>query len=283
MKRLTPSDLDYALNPPITCKISATEDKPIRVDPGRPGPAVPSVDDSLGTKLLPFVLSVIAGSVDIIGLLGLGGLFTAHITGNIVVLAAKLVVGQQAPLSHLISVPVFMVVLALTRLLVAGLERIAVASLVPLLLLQFLLLLAYFTVSVANGPGIDPSAAIMILAAMSGVAAMAVQNEVARVSLSGAPSTAVMTTNVTLVAIDVGEILFGRNAGNSVKARARAKHTWPAIVGFLIGCALGAACESAFGLRALVLPAGFALLALAMAMAVRVHTSKGGLNERHQN
>jgi uncharacterized membrane protein YoaK (UPF0700 family) len=39
--------------------------------------------------MLPFVLSVIAGSTDIIGFLGLNGLFTAHITGNIVVLAAR--------------------------------------------------------------------------------------------------------------------------------------------------------------------------------------------------
>jgi uncharacterized membrane protein YoaK (UPF0700 family) len=80
--------------------------------------SVPSVDDSLGTKWLPFALSMVAGSVDIIGFLGLDGLFTAHITGNIVILAAKLVAGQQAPVSYLISVPVFMVVLALTRLFV---------------------------------------------------------------------------------------------------------------------------------------------------------------------
>ena len=34
--------------------------------------------------LLPAVLSVIAGSVDVISFLGLDGLFNAHITGNIV-------------------------------------------------------------------------------------------------------------------------------------------------------------------------------------------------------
>ena len=41
------------------------------------GVSVPSVDDSLSTKLLPFALSMIAGSVDIIGFFGLDGLFTA--------------------------------------------------------------------------------------------------------------------------------------------------------------------------------------------------------------
>ena len=234
------------------------------------GMSVPSVDDSLGTKLLPFALSMIAGSLDIIGFLGLDGLFTAHITGNIVILAAKLVAGQQAPVSYLISVPVFMVVLALTRVFVTGLERIGIASLLPLLLLEFLLLLTFLAICLARWPRIEPDTAIMILAGMLGVSAMAVQNEVARISLKGAPSTAVMTTNVTLLAIDVGEILFGRNP--RVAARQRAKRTWPAIVGFLLGCALGAACESAFGLRSLMLPAGIALVALVMGIAaLRAH------------
>jgi hypothetical protein len=59
------------------------------------GMLVPSVDGSLAAKLLVFVLSVIAGSVDIIGFLEMGGLFIAHITGNLVALAARLVAGDQ--------------------------------------------------------------------------------------------------------------------------------------------------------------------------------------------
>jgi uncharacterized membrane protein YoaK (UPF0700 family) len=59
------------------------------------GPSL--VDESLGAKLLPGVLSVIAGSTDVISFLGLGGLFTAHITGNLVILAAHIAADDAAP------------------------------------------------------------------------------------------------------------------------------------------------------------------------------------------
>src|SRR5882762_528364 len=98
----------------------------------------PSVDSSLGMKLLPTVLSLTAGSVDVISFLGLGGLFTAHITGNLVILASRIVTGGEAPIAPMISVPVFILALGLTRLLVGGLEAIGLASLRPLLLLQLM-------------------------------------------------------------------------------------------------------------------------------------------------
>jgi uncharacterized membrane protein YoaK (UPF0700 family) len=93
--------------------------------------AIPSVDGSSGLMLLPFVLSMIAGSTDVIGFLGLGGLLTAHITGNLVILVAKLVASDPVPLSYLIAVPVFVIVLGMTRLLVAVLEQLGIASLLP--------------------------------------------------------------------------------------------------------------------------------------------------------
>jgi uncharacterized membrane protein YoaK (UPF0700 family) len=75
--------------------------------------------------------------VDVISFLGLGGLFTAHVTGNLVVLAAHLVNSDEAPVAPMLSVPVSVMALGLTRLLAGGLESIGLASLRPLLLLQF--------------------------------------------------------------------------------------------------------------------------------------------------
>jgi uncharacterized membrane protein YoaK (UPF0700 family) len=228
---------------------------------------VPSVDDTPATKLLPFILSLVAGSVDVISFVGLGGLFTAHITGNLVILAAHIVAGGEAPLALMISVPVFIIVLAVTRLLASGLERVRIASLRPLLLLQFLLLSGFLVICVAAGPRIDPGAANAIVAGMLGVSAMAVQNALVQISLKGAPSTAVMTTNVTRFVMDLGEMLLGGSSNDRAKAGERARRTGMAIAGFAVGCGLGAGCQAVAGLCSLVLPAGLALVALAMASA----------------
>lgn len=224
----------------------------------------PSVELSQGMKLLPVVLSMVAGSVDVISFLGLGGLFTAHITGNIVILASRIIHGGQGQLAEMLSVPVFIVVLAITRLLVARLEAIGVASLRPLLLLQLLLLVGFLTLGAAAGPHINPNTAIAIAGGMFGVSAMAVQNALVQLSLKDAPSTAVMTTNITRFTMDFGEVLLGNDPQVVAKARRRAYHTWPAIIGFVAGCAAGAACEATLGLWSLVVPVSLALLALAI-------------------
>ena len=229
----------------------------------------PSVDSTPALALLPTVLSLTAGSADVISFLGLNGLFTAHITGNLVILAAHLVVGGDAPIAVLLSVPVFMVVLLLTRLLAGRLTALGRASLTPLLLLQFLLLAGSVALCVAGGPHLDPDRAIAVFGGMLGVAAMAVQNVLVQVSLTGAPTTAVMTTNITHFVVDLGELLLASDADAAAiaKARKRAKHTWPSILAFAVGCALGAGAEAAWGLAALALPAGLALVALALGVA----------------
>jgi len=224
----------------------------------------------LAIRALPFVLSVIAGSTDTIGFLGLNGLFTAHITGNIVVLAAQVVAGNPTVISYILSVPVFMLVLLLTRLLASSLERSGRSTLAPLLLLQLIVLVAFLVLCVTAGPWRDADAILAIIAGMFGVAAMAVQNALVQISMTKSPTTAVMTTNVTHFMVDLGETLVAGDAGRIAAARNRAMRTLPVLVGFTIGCGLGAAGEAIAGFWSLALPTGLALLALAMGLADRV-------------
>jgi uncharacterized membrane protein YoaK (UPF0700 family) len=226
-----------------------------------------SAGADLAIRALPFVLSVIAGATDLIGFLGLNGLFTAHITGNLVVLAAHFVAGEPTMFSYILSVPVFMLVLLLTRLLAGGIERAGRETLGPLLLLQLLSLTVFLVLCIIAGPWVDPNVATAVIAGMFGVAAMAVQNALVQISLRNAPTTAVMTTNVTHFMLDFGRVLVGGDPAEVAKARSRAMHTLPVIVGFATGCGLGAACEAAAGLWSLALPTGLALLELAMGLA----------------
>jgi uncharacterized membrane protein YoaK (UPF0700 family) len=221
------------------------------------------------SRALPFVLSLIAGSTDIIGFLGLNGLFTSHITGNLVVLAAHIVAGDPTIFSYVLSVPVFMLVLFLTRVLAGSLEQIGVSTLRPLLLLQLFFLAAFLSVCLVAGPWRDANAILAVSAGMFGVAAMAVQNALVQISLMNTPTTAVMTTNVTHFMLDLGEALVGRDDAKVARARAHAMHTLPVIVGFTIGCVFGATFEAAAGLWSLTLPTGLAVLAFAMGFGER--------------
>lgn len=215
-------------------------------------------------RALVFLLAFTAGAVDVIGFLGLGGLFTAHVTGNLVILAAHLVVGADASLALLISVPTFIFALAATRLAEAGLDRARIGPLGVLLFAHLVLLCAFLGICVAAGPDASPAAPMLIVAAILGVAAMGVQTALVRIALPGAPATAVLTTNITLLTVDVGEMLLGKDAAGLRQARERAGKTWPAVAGFLLGCALGAASEAALGLRTLVLPTACALVTFAL-------------------
>jgi uncharacterized membrane protein YoaK (UPF0700 family) len=113
----------------------------------------------------------------------------------------------ETRVAEMMSVPVFIVMVGITVQIAGGLESIGLASLRPLLLLQFLLLAGCLVICVAAGPYIEPNATNAILA--GSVSAMAVQNALVQISPKGAPSTAVMTSNVTRFALDVGKVLFG--------------------------------------------------------------------------
>jgi uncharacterized membrane protein YoaK (UPF0700 family) len=230
----------------------------------------------LSVVALPFVLSLIAGSTDTIGFLSLNGLFTAHITGNLVVLAAHVIDGNPAILSYVLAVPVFMLVMLLTRLLASRLERTEVALLRPLLLLELLLLIAFLVCCVAAGPRPDSKSNIALIAGMSGVAAMAVQTALVQISLTKVPSTAVMTTNVAHFMLALGEVLAGGEQAVVAGARRRMMHLFPVIVGFVVGCALGAAAQASYASWSVGLPVVLGLLALGMTTSGSHYTGAAG-------
>src|SRR5262245_35628577 len=86
---------------------------PSEIEAAHPSEILPSQgsDVALFYNALPPVLSVVAGMADVIGFLSFK-LFTAHITGNLVVIAALLVSGGLTNINQIVAVPVFMLAVA---------------------------------------------------------------------------------------------------------------------------------------------------------------------------
>jgi uncharacterized membrane protein YoaK (UPF0700 family) len=217
---------------------------------------------------LPFVLSVIAGLTDVITFVGLNGLFSAHITGNLVVLAAYALGGSSAIVSRLLSVPVFMAVVLAMTLLIRLCENTRLPILSLMLLGQFIFLACSAVVCITAGPWQTANAPLAVLAGMLAVAAMAVQNALVVGVLKDEPATAVMTMNVTRLTSDLAVLIAPGSAEDSEAALLRARRIVPVVIGFVCGCALGAVLEVYLGLRALIVPAAIALLATAGSVQV---------------
>jgi uncharacterized membrane protein YoaK (UPF0700 family) len=220
--------------------------------------------------LLPAVLSATAGAADVIGFLALGGLFTAHITGNLCILAAHYVTGGFSQVGPLLAVPVFIAVLGVVTLAFGRVERLSDGSRRALLVLQAALLAACLGLGVGFGPFADADRPMAVLVGMLAVAAMATQSALVKLALKDAPSTTIMTTNVTQLAIDLAALARGRGGPDDLaRARRRARMTLPCVVGFVGSCAAGAVLEAYFGLWALALPVGLAALAVPLGELVR--------------
>lgn len=217
--------------------------------------------------LLPFVLGVIAGSTDAIGFLGLDGLFTAHITGNLVVLASRVIAGDFAVLSHILAVPVFVVAALVAALFARRLEAKGSETLCPLLSLELTLLVAFLMLAVRYPTRFDPDSPLSVAVGMCGVSAMAVQSVVVKSALRGTPATVVMTTNITELVIALSRTLHTRTDVEKKTAGREIFQLLPVISGFLLGCAAGALGEGAWGLSALCIPALLALGAVGLSFA----------------
>jgi uncharacterized membrane protein YoaK (UPF0700 family) len=207
------------------------------------------------------VLSMTAGAVDAIGFLGLGGLFIAHITGNIVVVVAHYITGGFSRIGPLIAVPVFIVVLG--TVVWASEDKSKHRTLRALLILHAALLTGFLVLSAALGPFANPGSAVAASVGMLGVAAMATQNALVRLDLPGFPATAVLTTNTVRLTIAVVTLVRGTDPPQEkAQARRSIRMTFAAFVGFIAGCTAGGLLEVRFGLRSLTLPVVLAVIAV---------------------
>jgi uncharacterized membrane protein YoaK (UPF0700 family) len=225
----------------------------------------PSDDTSVPRleRRLPPLLSVVAGMVDLIGFLSLGNLFTAHITGNLVVIAALVVRGGPMNLAQVLAIPVFILAVAAIWLIAraSGKQGPSLARL--LLLIQFLLLSCVLIFSVITEPSANPHGLTAGIAAMLAVSAMACQFALLRLALPVAPSTAVMTGNLTNTVLSLMDTL-SRTQPLMAGATERLRGSLHLLIGFFGGCVVAAAAVSLLGDWAWALPVALAGVAVAL-------------------
>src|SRR5262249_1358314 len=188
---------------------------------------------------LPPLLSVIAGMVDLTGFFTLGHVFTAHVTGNLVVAAAAAVQGGPWNLAQALAIPVFMLALALVWLIAQASDRSGLSLARLLLLVQFLLLRALLGFSAITKPSNDPSGFMAGIAVMIAVSAMACQYALLRLAMPHAVSTAVMTGNLTNTVLALMDSLSKHRPLLPLDV-GRLKRSLHLLFGFLLGCVVAA-------------------------------------------
>ncbi|MBV6319850.1 YoaK family protein [Duganella violaceipulchra] len=194
-------------------------------------------------------LGFLAGYVDTLGFVGLFGLFTAHVTGNFVLIGRAIARPSPDILLKLLVFPVFVLFVALARLLILHWERTGGRQLRNSFLLQALLMVGSVASAWVGAPIDAPNAPLTLLTGMLCAGAMAVQNAYGKLLLGKAAATTVMTGNVTQLVIDLVDTLRG-----DADARGRLKKlAWP-VLAFAVGCISGALAFMQAGFNGLLLP-----------------------------
>jgi len=214
-------------------------------------------------KQLPTLLSVIAGMVDLTGFLTLGNIFTAHITGNLVLVAALVVRGGRMNPAQVLAIPVFIISVAAMWLLARASGRRGPGLARLLLLVQFLLLVGVLIFSAITKPSANPHGLMAVITAMIAVSAMACQFALLRLALPVAPSTAVMTGNLTNTVLSLLD-RQSRTQPLMADDTERLRGSLHLLIGFLAGCVVAAAAVSLLGDWAWSFPVALAGVAVAL-------------------
>ena len=219
---------------------------------------------------IPVLLSFVAGYVDSCTYLGLFGVFVAQVTGSFVLAGALFVKSEPGALAKLLAIPFFFFAGMAITVLVHSMRGRPRATLAWSLGIESLLLVGFIVLSWMGAPFGDPNAPSAIAALLFGMTAMGVQSALVRLLMRGVASTNVMTTNTTLLAISVAEILLGwieyRKSGSAAalnpdytQAHNEFAALFPLGVGFFGGTAIGAIAFIKVGLPcifAAVIPVG---------------------------
>jgi len=214
--------------------------------------AATATERSAGSDVaISTVLASTAGFVDSCGFVALFGLFTAHVTGNFVLIGATLASPRPGIVAKLLAFPAFVLIVAATQLVVHACKRRGRDPARVVLGGQAGFLALFLAAGVWAQPVADADSSIAIAVGLLGVAAMAIQNAASRTVFVSYPPTTVMTGNVTQTVMDAVEVVLGTA---DAAGKARLRKMLPPVVGFALGAIAGGIGFVRFGFGCLAAP-----------------------------
>jgi uncharacterized membrane protein YoaK (UPF0700 family) len=214
-------------------------------------------------RVQPIALAFTAGFVDTLGFVALFSFFTAHVTGNFVVLGSALTEPLHGLVAKVLALPMFIIAVGAARLYGRSLDRRGVAAARRFLALEAVFLAVFMTLGLLAAPLTNGDSPMAVITALSGVVAMGIQNAASRTVFANLSPTTVMTGNVTQLVIDCVDLLAGVPVADAPQLRARIRRFWPPVVAFAFGAACGALGYRSAGFLSLLLPTTI-VLALSM-------------------
>lgn len=203
-------------------------------------------------RLQGISLGFLAGYVDTLGFLALFGLFTAHVTGNFILIGAALAdPGSMPILLKFLAFPAFIAGVVAGRLLVAYCEQRIGKALRPAFVLELVLLALFMVFGIMATPTGSAPDGWAMASGLFGTAAMGAHSATSRLLLGHLAPTSMMTGNVTQMVIDSVDRLRGFHDAE-LSARL-GKFALP-LLSFAVGCVLAAFGFHLMGFGALVVP-----------------------------
>jgi len=204
---------------------------------------------------LIIVLAFVAGYVDAFGFVALFGLFTAHVTANIVLASANAVGYGQDPLVKLGVLPAFVAGVALAKLVVVFHARRGTHPERTIYVLEAICLCGLMIVGAIASPLRTADASATLACGLLGAMAMGVQTAHGQLVLHGHAPTTLMTLNLTQAVIDAIDALSARSVAARYESRSRLLDTILPVCGFSVGALVGAISWSHASFWALLFPA----------------------------
>jgi uncharacterized membrane protein YoaK (UPF0700 family) len=226
------------------------------------------------SRTLVITLAFVAGWVDAASFVGLHHIMAAHITGNLVILAAGIATGFQTDDWLKIAIlPIFAVaVMAMTLIhdRYIATHDDAARHVRGMLVIEAVLIAGTGVLGLlATLKGWTLGLWLALAVATPVTVAMALQNAIHRLYPAVGPATTVMTGNITQFFIDRTRRLRGRTSRSLINDMPKDESLTPILIlAFGLGCLLGAVITVRAGNGAFLIPAALVLAAVPLTRRV---------------